>query len=165
MTTLTDADIPGRSDGLAPLSTTVTGNVATPEVTVACSATWVTLPATALLEPAATTSAVCPIAISLLLWLYSFYLIYGVFDPEAPYGGYTRLYVLNANIPRGLLGLLFALVLGRTYFSLGVTRNTPPSLESSSIQSAPSGATSTSRIRWPTSQRSAGLAPPLSQSS
>src|ERR1700680_2576103 len=65
MTTLTEADIPGRSDGLAPLSTTVTGNVATPEDTLACAATGRPGPATALLEPAATTSAVCPIAISL----------------------------------------------------------------------------------------------------
>jgi hypothetical protein len=38
-----------------------------------------------------------------------------------------------------------------TYF--GVTRNNPPELLSSSIQSAPSGPTSTSRMRWPTSQR------------
>ena len=60
MITLTDADIPGRSDGLAPLRTTVTGKVATPDVTVASSATSVTLPATASLDPAATTCAVCP---------------------------------------------------------------------------------------------------------
>src|ERR1700733_15286154 len=65
MTTLTDADIPGRNDGLAPLSTTVTGKLATPEVTVASSATSVTLPGTASLDPAATTCAVCPTAISL----------------------------------------------------------------------------------------------------
>src|SRR6202034_3992253 len=65
MTTLTDADIPGRSDGLAPVRTTVTGKLATPDVTVASSATSVTFPATASLEPAATTSAVWPIAISL----------------------------------------------------------------------------------------------------
>lgn len=40
---------------------------------------------------------------------------------------------------------LFCLRRGCCYF--GVTRNTPPVLESSSIHSAPSGATSTSRIR------------------
>src|SRR5580700_9507502 len=65
MITLTEADIPGRSDGLAPLKTTVTGKLATPDVTVASSATSVTLPATASLDPAATTSAGCPTAISL----------------------------------------------------------------------------------------------------
>ena len=51
MTTLTDADIPGRNDGLAPLSTTVTGKLATPEVTVASSATSVTLPAHSFARP------------------------------------------------------------------------------------------------------------------
>lgn len=48
-----------------------------------------------------------PIALSAVLWLYSFYAIYGVFDPEAPYGAYTSVYVLTANIPHGLLGLFF----------------------------------------------------------
>ena len=52
-------------------------------------------------------------------------------------------------------------VKGLGYLSFGVTRKTPPVLESSSIQRAPSGASSISRMRWPTSQRSAGLAPPL----
>jgi hypothetical protein len=60
---------------------------------------------------------VSPIAVSVLLWLYSFYLMYGVFDPEAPYGGYTRLYVLNANIPRSLLGLLFDQKFGLLVYS------------------------------------------------
>jgi len=60
MTTLTDADIPGRSAGFAPLRTTVTGKVATPDVTVAASATEDTLPETAALDPAATTCAACP---------------------------------------------------------------------------------------------------------
>ncbi|MDR1989589.1 MAG: hypothetical protein LBQ09_05090, partial [Acidobacteriaceae bacterium] len=48
-----------------------------------------------------------PMALSGLAWLYSFYVIYGRFDPEAPYGAYTQLYVLTSNIPHGLLGLLF----------------------------------------------------------
>jgi hypothetical protein len=60
---------------------------------------------------------VTPIAISVLLWLYSFYLMYGVFDPEAPYGGYARLYVLNANIPRSLLGLSFDQKFGLLVYS------------------------------------------------
>src|SRR6185436_15384666 len=46
-----------------------------------------------------------------------------------------------------------------SYF--GVTRNKPPGFLSSSIHTAPSGATSTSRMRCPTLQRSAGVAPPL----
>jgi hypothetical protein len=58
-----------------------------------------------------------PVAISVLLWLYSFYLMYGVFDPQAPYGGYTRLYVLNANIPRSLFGLLFDQKFGLLVYS------------------------------------------------
>jgi hypothetical protein len=60
---------------------------------------------------------VTPITISLLLWLYSFYLMYGVFDPEAPYGGYARLYVLNANIPRSLLGIVFDQKFGLLVYS------------------------------------------------
>src|SRR3954470_12861306 len=43
---------------------------------------------------------------------------------------------------------------------LGVTRIRPPESESSSIHSEPSGPSSTSRSLWPTSQRSAALAPP-----
>ncbi len=50
---------------------------------------------------------VIPIGISVLLWLWSFYVMYGVFDPEAPYGAYPRIYVKWANVPRGLLGLAF----------------------------------------------------------
>jgi hypothetical protein len=50
---------------------------------------------------------IAPLAIGGAAWLWSFYLMYGVFDPQAPYGAYTALYVLNANIPRSLLGLLF----------------------------------------------------------
>jgi hypothetical protein len=60
---------------------------------------------------------VTPIAISVLLWLYSFHVMYGVFDPEAPYGGYTRLYVLNANIPRSLLGVLLDQKFGLLIYS------------------------------------------------
>ena len=39
----------------------------------------------------------------------------------------------------------------------GVRRKTPPGFASSTIHSAPSGATSTSRTLWPTSQRSTAL--------
>lgn len=47
-----------------------------------------------------------PIAASVLLWLFSFYWMYGVFDPQIPYGASMRM-VVAANIPRGVLGLLF----------------------------------------------------------
>jgi len=47
-----------------------------------------------------------PVALSLAGWLWYFYLLYGVFDPQAPYGIYT-LQVHPKNIPRGLLGILF----------------------------------------------------------
>jgi hypothetical protein len=43
--------------------------------------------------------------------------MYGVINPEAPYGGYTRLYVLNVNIPRSLLGLLFDQKFGLLVYS------------------------------------------------
>jgi hypothetical protein len=48
-----------------------------------------------------------PIGASIAAWLYSFHVIYGTINPEAPYGDYTRLFVLIENIPRGLLGLSF----------------------------------------------------------
>src|SRR4029079_18730465 len=50
---------------------------------------------------------VTPIGVSGAAWLYSFSRMYGVVDPEAPYGAYTRMFVLSTNIPRGTLGLLF----------------------------------------------------------
>ena len=43
----------------------------------------------------------------------------------------------------------------------GITLNNPPALSSWMSHTAPSGATSTSRTRKPTLQRSAGVAPPL----
>jgi hypothetical protein len=58
-----------------------------------------------------------PIAISGAAWLYSFRAMYGVFDPEAPYGNYTRMFVLAKNIPRGTLGLLFDQKFGLLAFS------------------------------------------------
>lgn len=48
-----------------------------------------------------------PIALSTAAWLYSFYAIYGVFNPEAPYGAYSATYVLTKYIPHGLLGIFF----------------------------------------------------------
>jgi hypothetical protein len=54
---------------------------------------------------------------STVLWLYFFYATYGVLDPEAPYGAYTRLYVLTRNIPHGLVGLLFDQKFGLLVYS------------------------------------------------
>jgi hypothetical protein len=58
-------------------------------------------------HPKAVAAFTAPIAISTALWLYSFYRIYGVFDPQAPYGDSARTQMLLENIPRGVLGLLF----------------------------------------------------------
>lgn len=58
-----------------------------------------------------------PLGISGLAWLLSFYLIYGTFNPEAPYGDYPKLFVLARNIPRGLLGLLFDQKFGLLFYS------------------------------------------------
>jgi hypothetical protein len=58
-----------------------------------------------------------PVAVSGVLWLLSFYWMYGEFNPEAPYGTYTRMFVLARNIPRGVLGLLFDQKFGILAFS------------------------------------------------
>ena len=58
-------------------------------------------------RPRAAVALVVPCLASGLLWIGSFYALYGVFDPQVPYGDFPRLYVLAANIPRGVLGLLF----------------------------------------------------------
>ena len=57
--------------------------------------------------PRAAAALAAPIIVSVALWIGSFYLLYGVFDPQIPYGDFPKLYVLAANIPRGVLGLLF----------------------------------------------------------
>jgi hypothetical protein len=48
--------------------------------------------------------AVAPLA-SAIGWLAFFHRVYGSFSPAAPYGGYTQTAI--ANVPAGLLGLLF----------------------------------------------------------
>jgi hypothetical protein len=58
-------------------------------------------------NPRAAAALAAAPAVSVALWIYSFYLLYGAFDPQVPYGDFPKLYVLYANIPRGLLGLLF----------------------------------------------------------
>ena len=61
-----EADTPAWSEGLLPVSMTVTGKVATPELTVASGAMPVTLPWTCLLAPATVICAVWPRATSLI---------------------------------------------------------------------------------------------------
>ena len=46
-----------------------------------------------------------PLSIGALSWLAFFKVVYGAFDPSAPYGGYTQSGL--GNIPRGIVGLLF----------------------------------------------------------
>ena len=58
-------------------------------------------------NPRVVAALVAPMAVSLALWLFMFYRLYGVWDPQIPYGDFPRLFVLFANIPRGVLGLLF----------------------------------------------------------
>jgi hypothetical protein len=58
-----------------------------------------------------------PPIISVMLWVGSFYVLYGSFDPEIPYGDFPKLFVLVANIPRGVLGLLFDQKFGLLMYS------------------------------------------------
>lgn len=58
-------------------------------------------------RPARLLAVGLPIAVSCALWLLSFYVVYGTWSPEAPYGTYARTYVLSRYIPHGLVGLLF----------------------------------------------------------
>jgi hypothetical protein len=57
--------------------------------------------------PRAAAALVAPAMVSVALWFWSFHVLYGAFDPQIPYGDFPKLYVLAANIPRGVLGLLF----------------------------------------------------------
>jgi hypothetical protein len=58
-----------------------------------------------------------PIAVSSAAWLLFFYVLYGEINPEAPYGDYTRVYVLAKNIPRGVLGLLVDQKFGLLFYA------------------------------------------------
>jgi hypothetical protein len=58
-------------------------------------------------NPRAVAALAAAPVVSIALWIYSFYRLYGAFDPQVPYGDFATRYVLYANIPRGLLGLLF----------------------------------------------------------
>lgn len=58
-------------------------------------------------RPAAVAALAAPVAASLALWFYAFRVMYGVADPTAPYGGAAGAGLDWANVPRGVLGLLF----------------------------------------------------------
>jgi len=68
-------------------------------------------------SPKAAAALIVPVMISVALWIWSFYVLYGVFDPQIPYGDFARFYVLAANIPRGVLGLLFDQKFGLLMYS------------------------------------------------
>src|SRR5262249_24614827 len=50
---------------------------------------------------------VIPMGISAAVWLLFFWVIYGTFDPQAPYADYVAQFVRLENVPRSLLGALF----------------------------------------------------------
>jgi hypothetical protein len=58
-----------------------------------------------------------PIAVSGLSWLYFFYAIYGDFSPDAPYGVYSDVNVINRYIPHGLLGIFLDQKFGLLFYS------------------------------------------------
>jgi len=58
-----------------------------------------------------------PIFLSLAGWFAFFYVIYGTLSPTAPYGEYRAYNIYPANIPRGLLGLLFDQKFGVLFYS------------------------------------------------
>lgn len=58
-----------------------------------------------------------PIAVSVALWLYFFYAIYGVLDPQVPYGAFARQFVRNRNILHGIVGFFFDRTFGLLVYS------------------------------------------------
>jgi hypothetical protein len=58
-----------------------------------------------------------PIVASVSLWLFFFYAIYGVPDPQIPYGAFARQYVLNRNILHGVVGFFFDRTFGLLVYS------------------------------------------------
>jgi hypothetical protein len=58
-------------------------------------------------RPRQAAAFLAPIAVSVGLWLYSFYAIYGTWDPQVPYGAASQRQQLVENIPHGVIGLLF----------------------------------------------------------
>ncbi len=58
-----------------------------------------------------------PIFISLAAWFGFFYVIYGTLSPTAAYGQYRAYNIYPANIPRGLLGLMFDQKFGLLFYT------------------------------------------------
>jgi hypothetical protein len=68
-------------------------------------------------QPRLLAAFLAPMAVSGLLWFYFFYAIYGTLDPTKPYGAYANLYVRNAHIPHGLIGIFFDQKFGLLFYS------------------------------------------------
>jgi hypothetical protein len=68
-------------------------------------------------SPSRLAAFAAPVAFSVVAWLYYFYAIYGVIDPQAPYGSAVNEELSVSFIPRGLLGLLFDARLGLLWFA------------------------------------------------
>jgi hypothetical protein len=68
-------------------------------------------------RPKAAAAFAAPIVLSLVGWLAYFYVIYGSFNPEVPYGAYAAVNVVARNIPRGLLGLMIDQKFGLLVYS------------------------------------------------
>lgn len=68
-------------------------------------------------RPRAFVAFVLPAVIAGVLWLYSFYVIYGIWSPEAPYGAYADEFVRMRYIVHGLIGILFDQKFGLLFYS------------------------------------------------
>ena len=54
-------------------------------------------------RPLAAAAFAAPMALSVGAWLAFFYIIYGTFNPEAPYGDYPQLYVVTRSTSSGVV--------------------------------------------------------------
>ncbi len=68
-------------------------------------------------RPANALALLAPILISVALWLYAYFLMYGIVDPFAPYGSLDLARLSNENVPRGVLGLLLDQEFGLLIYS------------------------------------------------
>jgi hypothetical protein len=68
-------------------------------------------------QPRDLAAFLAPMAVSGLAWFYFFYAVYGTIDPTKPYGAYANLYVRNAHIPHGLIGIFFDQKFGLLFYS------------------------------------------------
>ncbi|MEQ1868434.1 MAG: hypothetical protein ABL961_00225 [Vicinamibacterales bacterium] len=68
-------------------------------------------------RPKALLAFAIPATLSAVAWLYSFYAIYGVWNPEAPYGAYATEFVRMQFVFHGLVGILFDQKFGLLFYS------------------------------------------------